>query len=132
MIEDHNLHKAVALACPNRPFVLSPESYDGLKMLDGGAKPTLQELQQAWDTRPFDIKIWPTKTEFWAEFSDDEKTAILSNEHIGVKRLVNELQMWSYQVFSNDPRIISGISALVVLDLISPQRAEAILGHGLT
>lgn len=43
--------KAVALAAPNRPFVCNPENYGGLKMLDNGPKPTMQEIQAAWDNR---------------------------------------------------------------------------------
>jgi hypothetical protein len=52
MITDTDLHKAVALACPGRPFVLNPETYAGLTMLDGGIKPTLAQLETAWANRP--------------------------------------------------------------------------------
>lgn len=52
MISDFDLHKAIALACPGRPFMLNPETYAGLTMLDGGDKPTLEELEAAWANRP--------------------------------------------------------------------------------
>lgn len=132
MIPSHAFSNAVALAAPNRPFICMPETYDGLRMLDGGPKPTLPEIEAAWLSRPAEVKVWPTKTEFWAEFSDGEKTAILGSDHAGIRRLVNELLMWSYTVRADDPRILSGMGALVLLQLITPERAEAILGQALT
>ena len=41
--------QAMLLLALQRPFAVDGESYDGIRMLDGGEKPSLQELQTAWD-----------------------------------------------------------------------------------
>lgn len=46
------LAEAVALACPGAAFMLTPETYDGLVMLDGTPKPTEAEIESAWANRP--------------------------------------------------------------------------------
>jgi hypothetical protein len=50
-----NLAEAVALACPpGAKFKLDPETYEGLTMLDDTPKPTLAEIEAAWEARPAD------------------------------------------------------------------------------
>jgi hypothetical protein len=46
-----NFAEAVALARPGAHFKLDPESYAGLTMLDGTPKPTLAEIEAAWENR---------------------------------------------------------------------------------
>ncbi len=46
-----NLNAAVRLACPGAAFKLDPETYAGLVMLDGTPKPTLAEIEAAWENR---------------------------------------------------------------------------------
>jgi hypothetical protein len=50
----YSMADAVKLAAPDRPFKIDPEEggYDALVMLDGGPKPTLAEIEAAWDARP--------------------------------------------------------------------------------
>lgn len=52
MIPESQFAEAVALAAPGRPFMCSPETYAGLTMLDNGPKPTMTQIQAAWDNRP--------------------------------------------------------------------------------
>jgi hypothetical protein len=51
-ISSANLAEAVALARPGAHFKLDPESYEGLTMLDGTPKPTMAEIEAAWENRP--------------------------------------------------------------------------------
>lgn len=51
MIPESQFYEAVRLTCPGRPFVLDPESYEGLTMLDNGEKPSLASIEAAWDSR---------------------------------------------------------------------------------
>ena len=51
-IPSENLAEAVALACPGACFMLNPETYAGLTMLDGTPKPTEAEIEAAWANRP--------------------------------------------------------------------------------
>lgn len=49
------LAEAVALACPGACFMLNPETYDGLVMLDGTPKPTEAAIEAAWANRPVPV-----------------------------------------------------------------------------
>jgi hypothetical protein len=51
-VPSYNLNEAVRLACPGAAFKLDPETYAGLVMLDGTPKPTLAEIEAAWENRP--------------------------------------------------------------------------------
>lgn len=51
-VPSYNLAEAVALARPGAKFKLDPETYAGLVMLDGTPKPTLTEIEAAWENRP--------------------------------------------------------------------------------
>jgi len=54
----YNLAEAVALACPGASFKLDPETYAGLTMLDGTPKPTLAEIEAAWEARPIQRQVY--------------------------------------------------------------------------
>lgn len=51
-VPSDNLAEAVALACPGACFMLNPETYEGLVMLDGTLKPTEAAIEAAWANRP--------------------------------------------------------------------------------
>lgn len=51
-VPSYNLAEAVALACPGASFMLNPETYAGLTMLDGTPKPTEAAIEAAWANRP--------------------------------------------------------------------------------
>ena len=72
-------------------------------------------------------KTWPTKTEFWAEFTDAEKLSILDSTIPQIRLLDKELTMWSGSIASTDARIIAGMSALVTAGILTEARSTAIL-----
>ena len=51
-VPSYNLAEAVALACPGASFILNPETYAGLTMLDGTPKPSEAAIEAAWANRP--------------------------------------------------------------------------------
>lgn len=72
-------------------------------------------------------KSWPSKAEFWAEFTDAEKVAILTSTDLSVRILDKELTMWTGIVLASDSRIIAGLDKLVELDIITEARKEEIV-----
>lgn len=73
------------------------------------------------------VKSWPSKAEFWAEFSDEEKAAIITSTNIGIRMLDKELTMWTATVRADDQRIIDGLTALASAGIISGARKTEIL-----
>ena len=73
------------------------------------------------------VKTWPSKAEFWAEFTTAEKLAILDSTIPGIRLLDKELTMWSGQVMSDDGRIEEGLSALVAVGILTAARKTEIL-----
>jgi len=57
-VPSYNLAEAVALARPGAKFKLDPETYAGLTMLDGTSKPTLAEIEAAWEARPIQRQVY--------------------------------------------------------------------------
>jgi hypothetical protein len=73
------------------------------------------------------VKTWPSKAEFWAEFSDEEKAAIITSANIGIRMLDKELTMWTATVRADDTRILAGLSALTSAGILTTERSTAIL-----
>ena len=48
MIEIEEFSAAVRYCCPGQSFLCDPETYEGLVMLDGDPKPSLEAIEQAW------------------------------------------------------------------------------------
>lgn len=108
-------------------WTLNGDTYAGLIWLDAPeTKPTLAEIEAAW-AQLADVKVWPSKTEFWAEFTQDEKAAIITSANIGIRMLDKELTMWTATVRADDQRIIDGLTALASAGIISGARKTAIL-----
>lgn len=129
MIPDTDLHKAVALVCPSRPFMLSPETYDGLTMLDDGPKPTLEELEEAWATRPPEARRWPNVEAFVAEFTLEELAMIELSQVPSIAALRLKLNTWLSAVHADDPLVVQGRSELVAAGIITTERAAQIFDH---
>jgi hypothetical protein len=72
-------------------------------------------------------KIWPDAATFLGEFTMSELAAIeLSTDHtIAALRLL--LASWPADIYSDDPRIIGGLSALVAAGIITEARRGEIL-----
>lgn len=73
------------------------------------------------------VKSWPSKSEFWAEFTQEEKAGIITSANIGIRMLDKELTMWTATVRADDERIIDGLTALASAGIISGARKTAIL-----
>ena len=67
-------------------------------------------------------KSWPSKAEFWAEFSDAEKVGILTSNDLSIRMLDKELTMWSGIILATDARVVAGLDKLIELDIISEAR----------
>jgi hypothetical protein len=88
-----------------------------------------------WTVRPMTAeemaatarKVWPTVADFWAEFSDGEKLAILGSDIGGIVLLREELRMWRGEVWSDDPRVQQGLGGLVAVGILTTERREEIL-----
>lgn len=75
------------------------------------------------------VKRWPSKAEFWAEFTDTEKAAILTSDDIDVKMLDKELTMWSGVIIATDSRVVAGLDKLTQLNIITESRRTEILAN---
>lgn len=73
------------------------------------------------------VKSWPSKSEFWAEFTQEEKAGIITSTNIGIRMLDKELTMWTATVRADDQRIIDGLTALASAGIISGARKTSIL-----
>jgi len=76
---------------------------------------------------PPTVKAWPSKTEFWAEFTQEEKAGIITSSNIGIRMLDKELTMWTAAVRADDARILAGLSALTAAGILTTERSTAIL-----
>jgi hypothetical protein len=72
-------------------------------------------------------KIWPSSADFWASFTDAEKLAILASTIAGIILLREELRLWTGEVWSDDPRVQSGLNGLVAVGILTPERRATIL-----
>lgn len=110
-----NLNEAVRLACPGAAFKLDPETYAGLVMLDGTPKPTMAEIEAAWEARPTPPP--PTLTVPGAAFLQ----AIGREQEIILKAKINEIPnldtrrhmmlYLSYPYFVSNHPVIAQIAA---------------------
>jgi hypothetical protein len=72
-------------------------------------------------------KIWPSSADFWANFIDTEKLAILASTIAGIILLREELRLWTGAVWSDDTRVQSGLAGLVAVGILTDDRKQAIL-----
>jgi len=71
-------------------------------------------------------KSWPSKAEFWSEFTESEKIAILTSQDIAIRMLDKELTMWTGIILATDSRIINGLDALQNAGILTEIRRESI------
>jgi hypothetical protein len=72
-------------------------------------------------------RVWATVTQFWGEFSDQERAAIALSDHDHVVVLRTELSMWRGEVWSDDPRVTGAVRLLAALGILGEGRAAEIL-----
>lgn len=118
-------------------WVLNGEEYSGLVWIadgQGGGKPTLAELNTAWQevlAVRAARKIWTDAGAFLQEFTLEEIAAIelSTNPTVAALRLI--LTSWSGEVWSDDPlgggRVMTGLNALVSAGIITEQRKTEVL-----
>jgi hypothetical protein len=121
--------EAVMLVAPGRPFLLDPENYDGLTMLDDGPKPTREEIETAWANRPTPPKVWPSVESFVEEFTLEECAAIELSPDPQIAALRFKLKTWRSTVHADHPLVVAGFAALVTTGILTEPRAAAILDN---
>ena len=106
-------------------FDPSTQQLSGTETIDTEAR----TVHYGWqvESLPPTVKSWPSKAEFWAEFTNEEKAGIITSTNIGIKMLDKELTMWTATVRADDQRIIDGLTALASAGIISGARKTAIL-----
>jgi hypothetical protein len=72
-------------------------------------------------------KIWPNAATFLAEFTMPELAAISLSLDPTIAALRLLLASWPADIYSDDPRIIGGLSALVAVGIITESRRGEIL-----
>ena len=72
-------------------------------------------------------KTWPTKAEFWNEFSPAEQLAIMGSTEPAIRILDRQLLVWPGEVWSDDPRVTGGLDALVAAEILTLERKAEIL-----
>jgi len=120
-----NFIRALSHLRPEAQFEMRPDDFTTLQWHGPGEPPTLEELEAAWaqlEAR----KIWPDKSRFWNEFTADEKAAILTSEHGGIKVLHSDLTMWPGEVWSDDAKVQQGLSGLVAVGILTESRKTEI------
>lgn len=113
----------------NQPFAeLEPELL-AAKLMPNWLAAQLAGKEEFLAARLQSTKSWPSKTEFWAEFTPQEKADILTSDDIGVKILNQELTMWSSIILATDVRVIAGLDKLAQLNIITESRRTEILAN---
>jgi len=72
-------------------------------------------------------KVWPSVAEFYAEFWDTEQYGIQTSTSPSIIVARGQLAMWRGDVWSDDPRIVGGLDALVAAGIIDAERRAQIL-----
>lgn len=121
-----NIADTLVFLRPNAQWTLIRNEYDTLEWIGPGAKPTLAELQVAWDqlqTR----KIWANTQAFITEFTLPEMAAISLSTDPTIAALRLLLASWDGEVWSDDPRVIAGLDALETAGIINLSRRNSVL-----
>lgn len=121
-----NIDEAISLARPNAAWSLTNNDYSTLEWIGPGDKPSLEELQTAWDQLQ-QIKTWPNVQSFMVAFTMQEKAAIALSTDPTIAALRLELTTWLSSVPANSPAVLTGLDKLVELQILTPQRKTEIL-----
>jgi hypothetical protein len=132
------IHQILLHLFPDRPWTMYG---DEIIPRDGGPIPTPEEIEAARPAAEAAIaaeaaaaatalaarKVWPTVSEFWAEFENGEKYAIETSPSPEIIVLRADLKLWLKDVWSDDPRIVLGLDTLVAAGIIDEARRVTIL-----
>lgn len=127
-------HDHARLIWPSRPCFWSQST--GFVFDDGQPAPTEAEFaateaqaKSLFAQEQAPVKTWPTVAEFNAEFTKDEKKAIIraARQDDDLALLDREMLSWRGQVWANDARVLAGLDALVAARILTTQRRSEIL-----
>lgn len=112
----------------------NPTSTDETGQEHGPGSDYYESLIEEWADNmeaslpPAERKVWPTAAAFLAEFQPEElaEISLSTNPTIAALRLV--LAAWPGEVWSDDERILLGMTALIEEEILSEARAEEIAG----
>lgn len=76
---------------------------------------------------PVDRKVWGTAHDFLLAFTAAEQAAISLSTDAGVAALRLQLMTWPGQVWTDDPRIIGGMDAIVSAGIIDETRRTELM-----
>jgi hypothetical protein len=107
---------------------------DEITFVDGLPASTEQEIADsydaalaAWEALQNPPKSWPDAEQFVTEFTLPEMAGIDLSSDTTIAALRFMLSTWNSPVHSNDPRVITGLDALVSAGIISAERKAEIL-----
>lgn len=72
-------------------------------------------------------KVWKTSGDYLTEFTFEEMAAISLSQNPTIAALRLLLASWAGEVWSDDPRVLTGIQALITQGIITQARADEIL-----
>lgn len=127
---DFDLARALSLVMPDADFFLEGNTLGGLEWRDERQRPSVEVLRAAVvadDAARAARKVWETKADFWAEFTESEQLGIMTSAVPGIKLLDRQLLVWPGQVWSDDARVQAGLNGLVAVGILTMARKEAIL-----
>lgn len=134
-----SIHQILSFAYPNRGGWRVEENEETVSIVagDGGIVPTIEEIETYRIATEADLaqkdaviaarKIWQDSAAFMASFTlaETASISISANTTIAALRLI--LATWQGEIWSDDPRIIAGLDALVESQIITTERRDAIL-----
>ena len=123
-----NLTKALQHARPGARWTLTNEDLSSLQWEGPGDAPTMAELQAAWadyqNSKP--NRGWPTVQQFMQAFTMQELAAVELSTDPTLAALRITLSTWLGRVLVSDERVQQGLTRLVQLQIITPERKQAI------
>lgn len=118
---------------PSGEWEIMPNDPNSLVWRGPGDPPTATEILESIkqiETENINLasrKIWETVSDFWSEFSNEEKYAIEVSQDQTLIVLRADLKLWLKDVWSDDPRIVMGLTALVSAGIINETRKAEII-----
>lgn len=125
-----DLATLLSIKYPNAEWSMTSNDYNTIIWKGPGEKPTLEEIQTAYNEIIQILaarKVWASRVEFWNEFTMQEKIDIAASTNSVVRFFFAELTIWNGEVWSDDPRVQSGLDLLVSENIIASQRKQEIL-----
>lgn len=72
-------------------------------------------------------KVWKTSGDYLTEFTFEEMAAISLSQNPTIAALRLLMASWAGEVWSDDPRVLAGLQELVLVGILTQERANEIL-----